>query len=1015
MRLIKSSILSIAFFASLSGWAQTPNFCNEYTSVGTTNAGVNPGACATPGQVPNGGGSISVWTGTGCAGFITSTVTGPPVSCLTLSYTAVNQNDYGTMTTDTGGMLTITGVNTGIAGNVVGPYDCGGSFVGSVQITVCSTIPFNSVTLTNSGCTSGWVINCATQTGCGGGGGGNAGADDLTTVSCVGDGSINLNPLVTGDAGGTWEETTVPASGNFNTVTGIFDADAAGPGIYTFDYIVSGGCAGGDTAEFQVEVLAMGDASWTLPPTSCSDDPDIDLNTLITGTAGGTWSGTGVTGNMFDPSSGSQNVTYTVGTAPCEDANTQTIDVTPAADPTWASPGTICQTAGIIDLSTLVSGTGGGTWSGTGVTGNNFDPAGLSGAISVTYTVGAAPCTGVETNDITVVSNADASWTVPATLCDDAPALDLNTLVTGTAGGTWSGTGVTGNMFDPSSGSQNITYTVGTNPCDDAVSQMINVVAASDPTWVTPGNICENAGTVDLNALITGTAGGTWSGTGVTGNNFDPTGLSGPISVTYTVGTAPCIATLSDDITVTPDVDPSWAPPVNVCDASPLVDLNALITGTPGGTWSGTGVTGSDFDPASGTQMITYTVGTAPCEETSVQQIDVVPTPNPAWTTLSLCATAPPFDLSGQITGDPGGTWSGVGITGSTFDPSVGAQSVTYTVSAGTCSDMLTQTIDVGQPQVDVAFTNVSCFGDANGTADATVTGGSGNYTYLWTPGGQTTASVTGLAAGDYTVTVTDNTYGCSDDVTITIVEPAEITGVMTAANGCSPGFGSASVTAGGGVGGFTYAWANSASTFSTADDLDSAMQAVTVTDANGCIYEDSIFVHIFDSPIISLTPDTLIAYNYSIVLFASGADQYSWDPTYALDCDDCPYPIASPLLSTEYCVTGIDTNGCIGTNCVQVDVEIICGDIFVPSGFSPNADGENDELCVYSDCMNEMDFTIYNRWGEVVFESGELDFCWDGTWKGKDLNPGVFVYILSGQLINGDLVQQKGNITLIR
>mgnify|MGYP000989320600 FL=1 len=113
--------------------------------------------------------------------------------------------------------------------------------------------------------------------------------------------------------------------------------------------------------------------------------------------------------------------------------------------------------------------------------------------------------------------------------------------------------------------------------------------------------------------------------------------------------------------------------------------------------------------------------------------------------------------------------------------------------------------------------------------------------------------------------------------------------------------------------------------------------------------------------------------------------------------------------------MTGIDTNGCIGTNCVQVDVEIICGDIFVPSGFSPNADGENDELCVYSDCMNEMDFTIYNRWGEVVFESGELDFCWDGTWKGKDLNPGVFVYILSGQLINGDLVQQKGNITLIR
>jgi gliding motility-associated-like protein len=865
MKLLKAQLILVLTFISIAGWTQTPNNCNEYTTAGTSgssyNAGPNAGCNGNVGGQVNG---TAAWTGTGCAGTLVSTVVGPAVTCLTLAYTAVNTNDFGTMTTNTGGTLTITAVNADVVGNVVGPFTCIGSY-GDVSVTICSTVPFTSVTLTNSGCTSGWVINCATQTGCGGGGGGNAGADDLTTVTCGG--TTDLNSLVTGSAGGTWEETTIPASGAFNTGTGVFDANAAAVGIYTFDYIVSGGCAGGDTAQFQIEVSPLGDAAWTVPAPPCANDPDIDLNTLFTGTAGGTWSGTGVTGSMFDPSSGSQNITYTAGTAPCDDIVTQMFTVTPASDPTWATPGTICETGGVINLDLLLSGTGGGTWSGSGVTGTNFDPTGLSAAISVTYTVGTAPCLGV----------------------------------------------------------------------------------------------------------------------------------------------------MTDDITVNPDVDPAWTAPANLCDVSPLVDLNALITGTTGGTWSGTGVTGSDFDPAAGSQNVTYTVGLAPCIETSTLLIDVVATPDPTWTTISLCSSAAPFDLDAQITGDAGGTWSGTGVTGTMFDPSGGSQDVTYTVNFGVCSDNLMQTITVGQPQVDVTVTSVSCFGLIDGTADATVTGGSGNYTYSWSPGGQTTASITGLSAGDYTVTVTDVTYGCSDDVTITIIEPTEIIGAMTAANGCQPGLGSGSVQATGGSGGFTYVWNSSASTFSTADDLDSSMHTVIVTDANGCTFTDSIFVHIFDSPIISLTPDTLIAYNYSIVLFASGADQYSWDPIYALDCDDCPYPIAGPLVSTEYCVTGIDTNGCIGSNCVQVDVEIICGDIFVPSGFSPNADDNNDELCVYSDCMQDMDFTIYNRWGEIVFESGELDFCWDGMWKGKELNPAVYVYILSGQLINGDLVQQKGNITLIR
>ena len=123
----------------------------------------------------------------------------------------------------------------------------------------------------------------------------------------------------------------------------------------------------------------------------------------------------------------------------------------------------------------------------------------------------------------------------------------------------------------------------------------------------------------------------------------------------------------------------------------------------------------------------------------------------------------------------------------------------------------------------------------------------------------------------------------------------------------------------------------------------------------------------------------------------------------------------ATPEVTTQYCVTITDANGCQNSDCILVTVEIICGDVFVPSGFSPNNDGENDILCVYSDCMEHMTFSIYNRWGEKVYTTSSMTICWDGTWKGKELNSAVFVYVLEGSLINGQIVQQKGNISLIR
>ncbi len=91
------------------------------------------------------------------------------------------------------------------------------------------------------------------------------------------------------------------------------------------------------------------------------------------------------------------------------------------------------------------------------------------------------------------------------------------------------------------------------------------------------------------------------------------------------------------------------------------------------------------------------------------------------------------------------------------------------------------------------------------------------------------------------------------------------------------------------------------------------------------------------------------------------------------------------------------------------------CGQTFVPNAFSPDNDGENDMECVYGKCIKSMYFVIYDRWGEKVFETTNKSQCWDGTYKGKEMNTAVFVYYLKANLTTGEEVIKKGNISLMR
>jgi len=272
----------------------------------------------------------------------------------------------------------------------------------------------------------------------------------------------------TGTAGGAYS--AMPVGLSLDANTGSVDLGASTPGTYTVTYTIaaSGGCAA-FTAAGAIVVNAVPAVS------TGSYGPLCSANALITlsgSPAGGAWSGTGVTGNTFDPSAGTQTVTYSLTAAGCTGSASNTITVNSTPQPNLDPVGPLCNADGPVQLSGTPAG---GTWSGTGVTGNTFDPS--AGTQTVTYSLTAAGCTGAASTTITVNSTPQPNLDPVGPLCSADGPVQLSG---SPAGGVWSGSGVTGNTFDPSTGTQTVTYSLTSAGCTGAASTTI--VVTPSPT-----------------------------------------------------------------------------------------------------------------------------------------------------------------------------------------------------------------------------------------------------------------------------------------------------------------------------------------------------------------------------------------------------------------------------------------------------------------------------------------------------------------------------------------------------
>ncbi|MFI5204439.1 MAG: gliding motility-associated C-terminal domain-containing protein, partial [Flavobacteriales bacterium] len=144
----------------------------------------------------------------------------------------------------------------------------------------------------------------------------------------------------------------------------------------------------------------------------------------------------------------------------------------------------------------------------------------------------------------------------------------------------------------------------------------------------------------------------------------------------------------------------------------------------------------------------------------------------------------------------------------------------------------------------------------------------------------------------------------------------------------------------------------------------------VTVVGPGGCTASDNLNVNVLPVPAVNAGPDQTIVYQQTTTtLLGSGVGSPLWTPFYYLTCDNCFLPTAAPTETTTYQLTLTGTNGCVVTDEVTVTVEVPT-DVFIPSAFSPNGDGNNDELFVRGYTIASMKFKVYDMWGQVMFES---------------------------------------------
>lgn len=470
----------------------------------------------------------------------------------------------------------------------------------------------------------------------------------------------------------------------------------------------------------------------------------------------------------------------------------------------------------------------------------------------------------------------------------------------------------------------------------------------------------------------------------------------------------------------------------NTADGQASADVGGVTTGYSF-EWSSGEQTATATQLPGGVASVTVTVDSSGCVQSASVTInaparfflDMTSTPtscpggNDGTATVSVTTGGtPPFTASWS-NGDASLTATNL-VQDSTY-----YVTVTDASPAG-CQEFDTVTITGPTDFVISGATEpAECFGNNTGSATVTVSGATAPYSYLWS-NGSTTATADTLDSGTFSVTVTD-ANNCQDSLTgLVVTEPTNPLNIdTTLVNVSCPENtdGGIFITASGGTEPYLFSIDGGTTTqpngnFAT---LSVGSYDIYVTDSNGCTFEAPVDIIAPPPFTVNFIPpyDSIILGETSVlqpIVEPYGSNySYSWQPANTLNCDTCENPTAGPVVNTVYEVTVYDENNCQQSERISV---YVVNDklIYVPNAFTPNGDGLNDTWQVYAPGAERMYVKVFDRWGELVFNSdGPIDAKWDGKHNGKILPTDVFVYYIEVVYLDQQRTARKGSVTILK
>lgn len=835
---------------------------------------------------------------------------------------------------------------------------------------------------------------------------------------CVTLGQIDLNAA---PAGGTWSGTGIT-----DVVNGIFNTNVSGPGNFVVTYTYPNPCV--DPVSTTIVVLGETNATITAPSQVCITSSPF---TLTAATAGGVWSGDGITNaatGAWSPSAagaGLAQVTYSIPNT-CNGTDVVDIDVVSVPNVQIIDPGVLCNDQMSVDLNSNFSV---GNWTGTGVTNSStgiFNAAQVGpGQYTISQSVNNG-CVGSGSIQITVWPVVNPTISGPDLICSSA---GLVTFTAATPNGTWSGSGInsTTGVLNPvalSAGQYTIDYNIA-NSCNGDASFVVDVVNSQLLNISDPGLLCELSPELTLQANFPN---GTWNGTGITNTStgaFSPsTAGNGEFVITYSTNNG-CSNSTQIEIQVIDQVDATISDVSGVCVGGNPIQLSAADIG---GTWTGTGVNSAGlFSPVglnAGPYTVTYTIDGA-CQSQDSEVIDVLEVPNVSiFGDLANCANDP----ATPFTGTPaGGTWSGLGISSTgIFTPSqagVGPVSISYSVGGACPASNSVQVVVSSIPSITASTDQEICFGEiVNLTA-------SGAVSYSWTGGVNNPSSSNTSAQPSVTTTYTvtgTNAAGCQSAESV-LVAVNQLPNVSASSSTVICENESVDLSA---TGLTSYSWTpvaslDGANTSSpTASPASTTTYTVSGTDANGCSGSAQVTVGVTQIN-VSFGPSSTEGMVPATIIFdpSTNGESVLWDFGNGEEINNNQ---TTSNVSTTYVNEGFYTvsltaflDGCEETVTDQV---IIFNEsyIIVPNVVSANDDGDNDFYRVVGNWIEEFELQIYNRNGNLIATLTSIDEVFDETdsyskWSPNGENTdGTYFYFYTAKGYDGKTYSDSGEITVL-